>query len=130
VTLHPEGGFSGRTVSLHTLHTVMNARMDETLQLVRQSLAAVGAMRSLNGGIVLTGGGARMDGIAELAARIFRRPCVVGVPFGFGAPPAAIDGPEYAACCGLVRYGFLRGGATVPRLGGWLGKFKSIISKR
>jgi cell division protein FtsA len=130
VTLHPEGGFSGRTVSLHTLHAVMNARMDETLQLVRQSLAAVGAMRSLNGGIVLTGGGARMEGLAELAARIFRRPCVVGVPFGFGAPPAAIDGPEYAACCGLVRYGFLRGGATGRRSGGWLGTIKSIMSKR
>ena len=130
VSLHPEGGFSGCTVSLHALHAVMNARMDETLKLVRQSLATAGVMKNLNGGIVLTGGGARMEGITELALRIFGRPCVVGVPFGFGAPPAAIDGPEYATCCGLVRYGFMRGMTAARSEPGWWRKIKSTMWKR
>jgi len=32
VSLHPEGGFSGRTVSLHALHTIVNARLDENVE--------------------------------------------------------------------------------------------------
>ena len=56
----------------------MGARLDEIFQLVRAELKKVGKDVMPPGGVVLTGGGAKMAGIEELAKEALQLPAVVG----------------------------------------------------
>jgi cell division protein FtsA len=104
-TLPPETGFPSRSVSLSSLHAVVHARAEETLSIVRARLEKDDVLKHLSA-VVLTGGGARMRGLTELAEQIFEKPCDVGRPRGVTGASAVTDGPEYATCSGLVQYGF------------------------
>lgn len=106
ISLPAEVGFPGRTINLRAMHTVMHARMDEILGMIRKRLDRDGVLTRVGGGIVLTGGGAHMQGVTDLAETIFGVPCFVGAPRGVTGIALATDGPEYTACCGLVQYGF------------------------
>jgi cell division protein FtsA len=61
----------GETVSMRALDTVVNARLGELLTVVREDLDSAGMLHRLTGGIVLTGGGARMQNISSLARSVF-----------------------------------------------------------
>lgn len=105
VSLPAEGGFSGRSVSLESLHTVMNARMDEVLGMVKKQLEEQGVSRHVGAGVVLTGGGAHMKDITTLAEDIFDLPCAVGKPRHISGLATATEGAQYSVCAGLVQYG-------------------------
>ena len=65
--LSAEGG----SVSMRALDTVVNARMGELFSVIREELDTAGVLHRLSGGVVLTGGGARMTNIASLARNAF-----------------------------------------------------------
>ena len=106
VSLAAEVGFQSRTVSVKALHTVINARMDEILGMVRKRLEAEGLLRRVGAGIVLTGGGARLKGAAELAEKVFGLPCAVGKPRNISGLATATEGPQYATGAGVIQYAF------------------------
>ncbi len=106
VSLPAEVGFPGRTIHVKSLHQVMNARMDEIFGMIKKRLDDDNVLPMVGAGVVLTGGGAHMRGVTDLAESIFGVPCFVGAPRGVTGIAVATDGPEYAACCGLVQYGF------------------------
>jgi cell division protein FtsA len=106
VSLEAEGGFPSKTINIKSLHTVINARADELLVMIKQRLEEEGVLQHIGSGVVLTGGGAKLDKIADLAERTFRMPCSIGVPRNVSGVTAVTEGPEYATCSGLVQYGF------------------------
>jgi len=110
VILPPEGGFSGRSVSLKALHTVINARVEEVFLMIKNRLEKAGVGHHVGAGIVLTGGGAHLKSITELAEKVFGLPCAVGRPRHVSGLATATEGPEYAVCSGLVQYGFRTNG--------------------
>jgi cell division protein FtsA len=65
--------------------------------------------------VVLTGGGALMDGIQELAEKVFEMPVKIGVPTGFGGLTEAAKSPVHATGVGLCIYGVLHGKAKKGR---------------
>jgi cell division protein FtsA len=124
VTLPPEGGFPGRTLSVPALNTIMHARMDELLNLIRRRLDREDVLHHLGAGIVLTGGGARTAGLLPLAEAIFGLPCSIGRPRHVSGLVTATSGPEYATAAGLVQYGFktARESARPLALPAWLSR--------
>jgi cell division protein FtsA len=106
VNLPPEGGFPGCKVKLKSLYDVIHARMEETLGMVRKQLEKAGIRHQIGAGIILTGGGAHMDGICGLAEKTFGIPCRVGRPRHVSGLAVPTERPEYAACSGLVQYAF------------------------
>ncbi len=58
----------------------------------------------LRAGLVLTGGGAELDGLVELAEQKFGLSVRRGVPQGFGGLTDVIAGPEWACAAGLLAY--------------------------
>lgn len=106
VTLPPEVGYPGRSVSLAGLNNVMHLRMAETLQIILRDIERQGIQNQIGAGVVLTGGGAHMKGLIKLAERIFRVPCMVGRPMGFSGLATVTERPEYASAAGLIRYAF------------------------
>jgi cell division protein FtsA len=106
LSMAPEVGFPGRSVNLSSLHSVIHARMEESLTIVRDRLSKEQALHHLGVGVVLTGGGAHLKGVVDLTEEIFQLPCEIGRPRGVTGVATVTDGPEYATCSGLVQYGF------------------------
>jgi len=69
---------SSRSISIKALHTVMEARMRETLGLVRDQVGA--ELRNAGAGVVFTGGGAYLPKLDELAERVFGMRSQIGEP--------------------------------------------------
>jgi cell division protein FtsA len=58
----------------------------------------------LHSGIVITGGGATLKGLPELAEQIFELPVRVGLPTGIGGLTDVVRNAEFATAVGLTRY--------------------------
>ncbi len=85
---------------------IVRPRVEETLELLRDRLVANGIERGIYGRrIVLTGGGAQLSGIRELAARVFEGHVRVGRPQRYNGLADAVSGPGYAVAAGLLRWG-------------------------
>lgn len=106
ITLPAELGFPGRSVSLKAIHTVISARIDEILGMIKKRLENEGILHHVGAGIVLTGGGSDLKGITELAERVFGLPCSIGRPRNISGLTVPTEGAEYATCSGLIQYGF------------------------
>jgi len=61
----------GASVSMRALDTVVNARMGELFSVLKDELDMAGVLHRLTGGIVLTGGGSRMQNVSSLARGTF-----------------------------------------------------------
>ncbi len=106
LALPAEVGFQGRSINQQSLQKVINARMTENFEMIRDRLAADGVLNLIGAGVVLTGGGAHMKGVVQLAEDVFRLPCHVGRPRSVSGLAVATEGPEYAAAIGMVQYAF------------------------
>jgi len=104
VSLPPELGYPGRTVSMTALHTVIHLRLGELLNLVLRDIDRHGIRHQISAGVILTGGGARMKGIRTLAERTFGVPCALGIPIGFTGQSQSYENPEFSTAAGLLRY--------------------------
>ena len=59
----------------------------------------------LRGGVVLTGGGAQLDGLLEMAEQIFDTGVRYGLPQGLGGLVDVISSPVWTTASGLLLYG-------------------------
>lgn len=83
---------------------IIRPRIDEILELVHDRLTAAGAAAEAGRRLVLTGGGAQLPGLADLAAQVFGRQVRVARPVGIGGLPDSAKGPPFAAAAGLTVY--------------------------
>jgi cell division protein FtsA len=105
VSLPAEGGFAGRDVRLVDVHTIIEARMTELLDMVRAQLGGLDFSHQLSAGVVLTGGGARLGGIKDLVTKRFELPCDIGKPRSVSGLSVVTEGSEFAASVGMLRFG-------------------------
>ncbi len=98
-------GFEERSISLKAFHTVINARLDETLKLVHNALAKADVLQDIGAGIIFTGGGAAMPGLLELGSSIFGCQCQIGTPCNLSGLDKYENSATYATAAGLVLYG-------------------------
>lgn len=104
IPIPTEMSFPACSVAAGDLNAIINARMDETLRIVRNELEKKSLLQEIGAGLVLTGGGARLKGITALAEEIFGLSCSIGRPRYFGGISTVHEGPEYAAPLGMLRY--------------------------
>ncbi|HET8654810.1 MAG TPA: cell division protein FtsA [Longimicrobiaceae bacterium] len=102
-------GMPPRQIARELLAHIIEQRMDEIFGLVAEQIERSGFADRLAAGVVLTGGGAALAGIAELAENSFRGPIRVGVPGeGLGGLVDSVRRPKFAAPVGLALYGARR----------------------
>ena len=98
---------------------VVQARVEEILNLVHKELKKAHYDQRLPEGIVLTGGGARMRDIDKFVHEILETSVKIGVPHGIGGIGDVISKPEYATAVGLMQLSAEGGrgelGAKKPR---------------
>lgn len=108
VDLAPESSFelvspSGqkvREVTDRQLAEVVEPRVQEILELAASQVKRSGYGGLFPGGLVLTGGGARLQGLTTVAADSLSLPTRLGAPAG-----PLLGGPEFATVAGLVQWG-------------------------
>lgn len=106
IELPAEIGFETRTISAKSLQVIINARMDELFKIIRTRLYEHGCLSQLGAGVVLTGGGAYLRGVTQLASKIFGTPCKIGVPINVDGFDEVDQPASYATIAGLIKYGF------------------------
>jgi cell division protein FtsA len=104
------------TLSAGQLQFIMEARLEETFQLIAADLDRVGLLDHINAGVVLCGGGARIPRIADLAGQVFSQSVSLGRTNCINGLKAALDEPEFATAIGLARYGSFQ--QRKPQAGG------------
>jgi cell division protein FtsA len=117
-----------RTVFARMLADIVEPRAQELLMLVRDEMRRAGLDSQVPAGIVLTGGGAHLRGLAELAERIFNLPARVASPRGLAGMSEEVSRPEYATAVGLVLYGARTRRLAGARPAGFMGKLKSMFA--
>ena len=91
-------------ISRANLVRVIKPRVEEILEMVRDRLAASPFASEPRGRVILTGGASQLSGLADLAARMLRRPVRIGRPLGLSGLPEAAKGPAFAVAAGLLVY--------------------------
>ncbi|MBF0105261.1 MAG: cell division protein FtsA [Deltaproteobacteria bacterium] len=102
------GGRKSRVLSRQILAEIIEPRLEEIFDLVKQEVIRSGYEDNIASGVVLTGGVSVMDGVPELAEQVFDFPVVRATPRGIGGLVDVIKSPMYATGVGLVIYGHAR----------------------
>jgi cell division protein FtsA len=84
------------------LKTVIAPRVEETLELLRDRLRNAGVALDPGASIVLTGGASQLNGVRELAIRVFDRPVRLGRPQRAPHLADAASGPAFCSSAGVL----------------------------
>jgi len=95
-----------RHIQRQVLAHIIHQRMDEIFNLVLNEIQRAGFAQRLNGGVVITGGAAAMQGVAELAADVFGTGVRIGFPEeNIGGLADSVQAPRFSTVVGLALYG-------------------------
>jgi cell division protein FtsA len=128
------GGRPPRQLSRQILCDILQPRAEEVLMHVADEIKDSGWERQLSSGVVLTGGGALLGGMVEIAEQVFDAPVRIGYPERdrFGGLIEDIQSPAWAAAAGLAlvsqRAHALEQRAGTPKRGG-ASRWTHFVSK-
>lgn len=140
VSIQPIGDDDGDVplqVPRAVMTRIIRARIEETLEIMRDRLNQSGYGSVVGKRVVLTGGASQLAGLPEAARRILGRNVRIGRPLGVSGLPEAGKGPAFSTAVGLLIYPQLSGpeniqlrsglqvrmtgtGGTIQRMGQWL----------
>jgi len=101
-----------RHIQRQVLAHIIHQRMDEIFNLVLSEIQRAGFAQRLNGGVVITGGAAAMQGVGELAADVFGTGVRIGLPEeNIGGLSDSVQAPRFATVVGLALFGAHRSAA-------------------
>lgn len=118
-----DGNFAigDRQFSRQAIEQITSARAWEILEVVKKKLGGAFSPETCSGGVVLTGGTAKLSAIGEAAAKVFN------IPAHLGETPAWVAenmrDPGYNTGLGLLYYGVsaqAERAASTPRRGGFM----------
>jgi cell division protein FtsA len=107
VTIPGLRGREPREISVKNLARIIQARMEEILELVYYEIKASGYEKKLVGGLVITGGGSQLKHIGQLAEYVTGLDARIGYPNEHLAKGMVeeVKSPIYATAVGLVMKG-------------------------
>jgi len=91
---------------------IIEARVEELFGMVDREFTKLGKSGLLPAGIVITGGGAKLPGILEVAKRKFRLPASVGFPQHIQTAIDKVNDVTFTTAIGLALWGFALHGAS------------------
>jgi cell division protein FtsA len=98
------GGSVIRTIKQRYLSEILEPRARELFHLVRENLRQGGVLGALGAGCVVTGGGARLPGLLEVAESLLRVPARLGYPVPLSRMPDELIQPEFSTAIGMLLY--------------------------
>jgi len=86
------------------LNEVLEARAEELFYFLKEALASVAMDQNLLEGVVLTGGGALLAGMCDMAERVLNVPARLGLAIGMEDWPEEVNNAAWTAVAGLCMY--------------------------
>lgn len=106
----PQIGEEPKSISNHVpramLTGIIQPRLEEVFELVRDRIKASGFEHIVGKRMVLTGGASQLTGARELATQILDKNVRMGRPLRLEGMPDAMTGPGFASVSGLLEYAF------------------------
>jgi cell division protein FtsA len=93
-----------REVPRKFINEILESRAVELFDMVRMELARVGMQNAIASGIVLTGAGALLPGLCDVAERVLECPVRLGLAQGILDWPEEMNDPAWATVAGLSMY--------------------------
>lgn len=124
VDLHKysEAEKKGSYVYKKDIAEIAEARLEEIFTLANEELKKIERDGKLPAGVVLTGGGAKLPMITDLAKEVFQLPVFLGLPADSNFPIDKLNDPEYTTALGLVIWA----NKNIDINGGFLSNFSAI----
>ncbi|MDX9893406.1 MAG: cell division protein FtsA [Patescibacteria group bacterium] len=123
-------GKESNFVSLKYIAEITEARVEEILTKIDNELKKVDKSGKLPAGVVLTGGGSKLDGLVEAAKKHLRLPAVLGQPSNVTSAIDKINDLTFSTAIGLVLWGSQvstqRGRGNFGKILNYLPSFKNI----
>ncbi len=98
------GGRPERKIERENLSRAIEMRYQEIFEVIKGVLEKNGYLQNLGAGIVLTGGGSRIEGLVDLAEEVFDRTARQGMPGGVASLHGELQRPDHATGIGLLNY--------------------------
>ena len=123
------------TISRRFLNEIIRARYEEIFHHVVMELKKVGRDGMLPEGVILTGGGAKVRGLTDLARSYMRLPANIGVPDAVdGISGTSMSDPIYTSVVGILlliqKYGTSKRPFKIQfSFGSLFQSFKNLIKK-
>jgi len=114
------------SLSRRVLCEPLHDRMLELIKMIVLKVRQSGLREFPAGGIVLTGGGSEMTGLADLVLKTLGGQVRIAYPEGIAGLPAQLRKPAFSAAVGLLLWGIKHQGETRSSLNGG----RSIISSK
>lgn len=105
INLRDFGGLEDEFVSRKYVAEIIEARVEEIFDKINLQLKGINRSGLLPGGIVLTGGGAKMPGMVDVAKRRLKLPALLGYPLSITGVTDKINDLSYTTAIGLVLWG-------------------------
>ena len=96
------GSEGRRTVSRRRLSEIVQARMEEILEMIAGDVRRTGLTDLVAAGLVLTGGAANLEGVEDLAGQVVGLPVRVAYPDGITGRTEIILNPAFSTSIGLL----------------------------
>jgi len=99
------GGRPPVPLPITELCRILQPRMEEIFRIVRKKIDKTSGSARIGGGIVLTGGGALLPGVADVASGVFSQPARIGTPRTSVEWPEPCRDPKWSTAAGLILLG-------------------------
>ncbi|MFL5786158.1 MAG: cell division protein FtsA [Bacteriovoracaceae bacterium] len=103
ITVQGLSGTKPREVPLSFVAEILGARAEELFQVIREVIVEKNLQNEITGGFVLTGGGALIRNLAELAEYYLEKPVKIGYPNAFGGMTTTMQHPKFSTVLGLLQ---------------------------
>ncbi len=103
LTVQGLSGTRPREVSMSFVAEILGARAEELFQVIREMVLEKNLQDEITGGFVLTGGGALIRHLPEMAEYLLEKPVKVGYPTAFGGMTTAMQHPKFSTVLGLLQ---------------------------
>ena len=102
ISIPGTNGRDDRNISQIEIAKIIEPRMREIFHLIKNEIRKSEKHNDLTFGIVLTGGGSRLNNIIELAEEVFELRVKIGVPDSINGIIDIINNPRYATVIGIA----------------------------
>ncbi len=116
-------------VSRYHIAEIIQARMEEIFSLIQDELVKIGKANLLPAGAIITGGGAKLPYVVNLAKEILHLPVRIGEPLRMPGVFDRVDDPAYVTALGLVHWAINHERAESGAMGGFAKTHVRSIAK-
>ena len=106
ITLKNDPGFLGCDIDRRSLDTIIHCRVKEIFELVRADIESAGGemLGLLGAGVMITGGCAKLRGVAGVASEVFDQAVQVSTARNVSGALQTFENPQYSTAIGLTKY--------------------------